>query len=106
LVFRACFTKERSAGVVSEIVPLVDLTPDNQGLQSSWVSNFYGESLEDLVERILMFIVGVLLVAGGIKISFHSLEGQRAAFQLALFGTVAVVIGLYFCIWTFTGLPQ
>jgi hypothetical protein len=64
------------------------------------------ESLEDFIERILMFIVGAVLVGGGLKISFQSLEGHRAAIQIALFGMAAVVIGLYFCVWTFVGTPE
>lgn len=53
-----------------------------------------------------MFIVGSVLIAGGLKVAFNSLEGERGAFGIAVFGMTAVVIGLYFCIWTFTGLPD
>ena len=90
---------------VREIVPSAWLTPDNQAVQLTWFSPSAGENLEDFAERILMFIVGVLLVVGGLKISFQSLEGHRAAIQIALFGMAAFVIGMYFCVWTFTGLP-
>ena len=62
--------------------------------------------MEEFVERCLMFIVGLVLVGGGLRIAYKSLDGQRAAFHLAILSVGLVVFGLYLCVWTFTGPPD
>jgi len=67
----------------------------------------FGDSIsfEDFLQRILLFIIGSVLLFGGLTFTFQSMEGQRAAFQGALFGLIWIVVGLYFCVWTFMGPP-
>jgi hypothetical protein len=62
--------------------------------------------LEDFVERCLMLIIGLIMTGGGIRIAQKSLDGQRAAFQLALVAVGMIIFGLYLCVWTFTGPPE
>lgn len=61
--------------------------------------------MEDFLQRVLLFVIGAILVGGGLTFTFQSMNGQRAAFQGALFGIVWIVIGLYFFAWTFMGPP-
>jgi hypothetical protein len=61
--------------------------------------------MEDFLQRVLLFVIGAILVGGGLTFTFQSMQGQRAAFQGALFGMVWIVIGLYFFAWTFMGPP-
>jgi len=61
--------------------------------------------MEDFLQRVLMFTIGSVLVGGGLTFTFQSMDGQRAAFQGALFGIMWIVLGLYLCVWTFMGPP-
>jgi hypothetical protein len=61
--------------------------------------------MEDFLQRVLLFVIGAILVGGGLTFTFQSMQGQRAAFQGALFGMIWIVLGLYFFAWTFMGPP-
>jgi hypothetical protein len=61
--------------------------------------------MDDFLLRLVMFLLGAVMVGGGLTFTFQSLNGQRSAFQAAIFGITAVIIGLYLCVWTFTGPP-
>jgi len=61
--------------------------------------------MEDFLQRVLMFAVGSIMVGGGLTFALQSLEGQRSAFHAIVFGLAAATVGLYLCIWTFTGPP-
>jgi predicted cobalt transporter CbtA len=64
-----------------------------------------GWTMDDFLQRILMFVIGAFLVGGGLTFMLQSMEGQRATFQAAIFGLIWMMVGLYLCVWTFTGPP-
>jgi hypothetical protein len=62
-------------------------------------------STDDFIERILMFLIGSILIGGGLHFSLHSLRNPRAVFHGLILGTFALIIGLYLFIWSFIGPP-
>jgi predicted membrane chloride channel (bestrophin family) len=67
---------------------------------------FRGEVLETNLLRIMCFLVGFVFVCGGLKLAHLSVESARGMLNIALFGIVGFVLGLYLCTWAVSGFPQ
>ena len=61
--------------------------------------------MEDLIQRVLMFIVGLVFVGGGAIFTFQAFEDAKNVFETLIFALMGVAVGLTLCVWTFTGPP-
>ncbi len=60
----------------------------------------------DIFARILMFAVGVIILAGSIKFVMLSFNGQRGVVQGIAFGAVGSLVGSALCVWAIVGTPD
>lgn len=60
----------------------------------------------DFLERILLFIIGLVFMGGGGVLTKQGFEDAKNVFETIVFGMLIITMGLLLCIWTFTGPPD
>ena len=61
--------------------------------------------MEDLIQRVLTFLVGLVFVGGGAIFTRQAFEDAKNVFETLIFALMGVAVGLTLCVWTFTGPP-
>ncbi len=60
----------------------------------------------DLLEKILLFIIGLTFVGGGGILTKQAFEDAKNVFACIIFGMLVASVGVLLCVWTFTGPPD
>lgn len=59
----------------------------------------------DMIERVLMFIIGAVFIGGGGIFTLQAFEDAKNVFEALIFSILIVAVGCCLCVWTFTGPP-
>lgn len=60
----------------------------------------------DLLEKILLFIIGLTFVGGGGVLTKQAFDDAKNVFECIIFGMLVASVGVLLCVWTFTGPPD
>jgi hypothetical protein len=61
--------------------------------------------VEEFVQRVLMFLVGLVFLGGGTIFTFQAFEDAKNVFETLIFSLMGAAVGLTLIVWTFTGPP-